>query len=400
MRILQVHNRYYTGLGGEDTVLQLEADLLRKHGHKIDQFLVSTAELKHADKTTLAGAAVGALWSRRSYRRILDAISCFTPDLLHVHNTFPLLSPSIFWAAKHAGVPTVVTLHNYRWICANGLLMRDNLPCEDCVGSMPIPAVAHRCFKKSAPLTSVVVGIRVLHEALGTFADKIDAYIVPTEFSRDIFRKAGFPEQMLHVKPNFVMKCMDPSLLIGSRKPTVVYAGVVVKAKGIDLLVDAWKKLTPVGWTLEVFGDGPDLVAEMRRTQDCPSIVWKGKVPREELLGSLGETRCFVLPSRWYEGLPMVMLEAFAAGVPVIVPDHGCFPQLVSRGADGELFAAGSADDLARAIGALITMPADRWQEISERVHQRACTEFGTDRNYGLLMDIYHKAMAVSSSVM
>src|SRR5712664_1201859 len=148
MRILQVYNEYRT-YGGEDTVVQLEAELLREHGHQVELLGVSTKELEGAGIARMTAAGMGTVWSLRGYSMMKVAISRFSPDIVHVHNTFPLLSPSVFWAAESAGVPVVWTLHNYRVACANGLLLRKGVACEDCVGQFPLPALRNRCLGDS-----------------------------------------------------------------------------------------------------------------------------------------------------------------------------------------------------------------------------------------------------------
>src|SRR5229473_6942307 len=194
MRILQVHNKYRPGWGGEETVVALEAELLRSHGHEVEQLFAWTKELDGASAIRLFSAGLGTVWSFRGYSMMKKAIARFSPDIIHVHNSFPLLSPSIFWAADSAAVPTVQTIHNFRFACAGATLLRNEKPCQDCVGRFPWPALRHRCYQDSLPATSAVVAMNVFHKLLGTFVNKVHAYIALNEFSKEIMLRAGLPQ--------------------------------------------------------------------------------------------------------------------------------------------------------------------------------------------------------------
>lgn len=389
MRVLQVHNRYFRGMGGEDTVLDLEARLLRRHGHEVDQHLVTTSQLRGAGVVQLASAAAGSIWSQHSYREVQTKIDSFQPEIVHVHNTFPLLSPSIFWAVCKAGVPVVSTLHNFRFVCANGILMRDGAPCEDCVDASPLQGLLRRCCNGSIGITGAATAIRMVHDGLGTFRSRVNAYIVLNDFAKSVFVRAGFPGARLKVKPNFVEPTLAARRLVTERGRRITFAGSITNAKGVDLLIEAWKRLQPKGWELAFCGEGPCIETAQKLSSECPSITWRGKLPRAELQRFLAESRYLVLPSRWYEGLPMVVLEGFAAGLPAIVPDHGGFPELVKLSEDGWRFIPGSVDDLVRVIGEAIYLSEADWECLSTRVFGRCREEFGPERNYQLLAEIY-----------
>ena len=201
-RVLQVYNEYRR-YGGEDAVVRLEAEMLARHGHEVELLRASTTELDGAGILRLAAAGFGAVWSFRGYAAMKKAIARFSPDIVHVHNEFPLLSPSIFWACHRADVPVVQTMHNYRLACANAHLLRGDRPCEDCVGRFPWPALRHRCYGPSLPRTAAVAARNVVHRWLGTYRKHVDAFIVLTEFSKDLLVRAGLPEERVFVKPNF-----------------------------------------------------------------------------------------------------------------------------------------------------------------------------------------------------
>src|SRR5260370_25152661 len=203
MGILQVHNKSRPGWGGEETVVALEAELLRSHGHEVEQLYAWTKELDGASAIRLFSAGLGTVWSFRGYSMMKQAIARFSPVILHVHNTFPLLSPSVFWAADKAGLPIVQTLHNYRLTCANALLLRQDHPRQECLGHFPWPGLRHRCFGSSLPLTAAVTSMNGMHRWLGTYQNKGHAFLALTPFSKQILTLAGPPRACIHLIPNF-----------------------------------------------------------------------------------------------------------------------------------------------------------------------------------------------------
>jgi glycosyltransferase involved in cell wall biosynthesis len=391
LRILQVYNEYRTW-GGEDTVAYLEAEMLRRRGHEVEQLLVSTKEIDGAGPLRLVAAGMGTVWSFHGYSLMKRMIAKFSPDIVHVHNTFPMLSPSIFWAAHRAGVPAVQTIHNFRFACAGATLLRNEKPCQDCVGRFPWPALRHHCYQASLPATSAVVAMNVFHGLLRTFVNKVHAYIVLNEFSKEIMLRAGLPEGRVHVKSNFVM---DPSRLPVPRRRQVVFAGAISRPKGVHLLLQAWAKVSPAGCNLILFGDGAARAELEREYAKVPGIEWRGAQSRQEVLDTLAASQWLVLPPLFYENCPMVIPEAFSVGTPVIVPNHGAFPAFVTHSRDGLLFAPGDADSLANTLGAALSASDDvwlRWSENARATHRRTFTEA---HNYEQLISVYRHATQV-----
>ena len=394
MRILQVHNRYRPNWGGEDTVVNLEGDLLRRNGHEVDRLSVWTGELEGANPLKLVAAGFGTVWSFRGYSLMKKAIAAFDPDILHVHNTFPLLSPSVYWAAEKAGVPVVQTLHNYRLTCANSVLMRHGKPCEDCVGRFPSAALRHRCYGPSLVRTAAVVSKNVAHKWIGTFRKKIHAYIVLTEFSKEIFVRAGLPRDRIAVKPNFNI---DPGERVSLRVPRVIFAGAIDRFKGAHLLLEAWTRLpSTTGYQLSIVGDGPDKAKLQGQFAKERNIVWHGAIPRSEVIELIGSSRLLVLPSLGYENFPMAVLEAFSVGTPVVVPGHGSFTAVVRDGHEGLLFSPGSVESLTKAIHRSLNALESEWIGWSRNARNRFLSEYTDSINYEQLMTIYKKARECS----
>ena len=399
LRILQVHNRYSPGWGGEDTVVQLEAQLLRDRGHDVGEFTTSTADLKDASALRQMVAIPGFFWSRRSYNALRRKIAEFQPDVVHVHNTFPKLSPSVFWAGKKSGVPVVQTLHNFRYLCANALLLRDGQRCETCVGASSLPALKHGCYAGSVARTAVVAGISALHRGLGTYACAVDAYILLNEFNRQVFLRGDFPGQKLVVKPNFV-----PISDLGKRprKPQIVFAGEVTGNKGVKLLLEAWSIAALKGFHLLLIGDGPQRREIEEQYAHLPSVTWSGRLRRSEVLEHIAASRILVFPSLAYENCPMVVLEALSVGTPVIASNHPGLQTMIGHQHEGLLFQAGDPHALSSALRESVHADPDTWSRWSSAARLTQAERFSEGASYDQLIAIYRtvikgKSTAVSA---
>lgn len=309
-----------------------------------------------------------------------------------MHNTFPLLSPSIFWAAAREGVPAVQTLHNFRLTCANALLLRKGEPCQKCVGHFPWPALRHRCYRRSFWQTGAVASANVVHRWLGTFQTRVHAYIALTEFSREILVRSGLPGDRVFVKPNFDVYPGEP---VNPRRPRIVFAGEIARPKGVHLLLEAWSSLAPKGHHLMMLGDGPDRAELERRHRGNSTIVWCGAQSRETVIEAVRTSRWLVLPSLAYESFPMSVLEALSAGTPVVVPDHGAFMAIVSDNEEGLFFSAGKATSLAATLRRALEATEDDWAQWSSNARSKYLREYTDQANYPQLMSIYQQAAAL-----
>jgi glycosyltransferase involved in cell wall biosynthesis len=315
MRILQIHTRYREA-GGEDTAVANEAALLRRHGHEV---ITAHAENPRRPVDSLAKLAM-APWNpvtASKMRRLVDRVR---PDVTHVHNTWFALSPSVISAARRAGSPVVVSLHNFRLLCANAMLFRDGGPCEDCVGSHPWHAVRHRCYRSSA-LASVPVAATIAVNRRGpAWQRDVHRFLVLNEFARAVFERGGVAAERLRVKPNGVAD-PGPRPAPPSRSDTVVYIGRLSAEKGLHTLLEAWAGLGRTSLQLELLGAGPQR-SELERSAP-PGVRFTGQMAHRDVLSHLQRARALVLPSLVYEGQPMSVLEGLAAGLPPVVSDHG-----------------------------------------------------------------------------
>ncbi len=376
MRVLLVHNRYQR-FGGEDAVFESERDLLRGAGHDVEQFVRSNDEIRVLGRLR---AAVETPWSWSTYRDAGALIEAFKPDVVHCHNTFPLITPSIYFAAQSRGVPVVQTLHNFRLTCLNAMLFREGSVCTQCVGTLPWRGVVHGCYQDARPQSTVAAFTLALHRLLRTYRTRVDAYIALTESARSVFVAAGLPSERIRVKPNFVAPT-HPSTPRGVRTG-VLYVGRLSREKGIDILADVAKRLVDVRF--RVFGDGP----ESWRLDGLANVERSGHRPREEVLTLMRASACLFVPSQWYEGFPMVVAEAFASGLPVIGSRLGALADIVEDGHTGVLCEPGDTDGFAGAICGLLRDP-ERLASMSASAATHSRQALSASANLAILESIY-----------
>lgn len=389
MRILVVHNRYVQP-GGEDTVVEEEVAALRARGHEVE---VAIADNREPAGGTFAriGVAWRAIWARDSAERIGTLAREFRPDVAHVHNHAYELSASIFPALRAAGVPTVATLHNYRMTCSASYLLRDGRPCELCVGTRASwQGIRHRCFRGSRSGSAMVAGMQLAYRRSAMPA--IARWIVLTQFARSIFERAEFPAERLVVRPNTVRDAGRPIIERAPDAP-VLFIGRLEQAKGIETLLNAWG--AGIGDArLVVVGDGP-LRSQLQQGSH-PSVTFMGLQPRERVSELLRMSRALVVPSRWYEGFPMVVLEAFAAGTPVIASDLGALAEVVPAPACGWRVPPGYVDGLRAAIGQALADPVQAQQRgaTARLLYEQ---QYSQDVVMGQLEAIYRDAIAAGA---
>jgi glycosyltransferase involved in cell wall biosynthesis len=384
MHIFQAHNNYQIR-GGEDETCDSEAKLLQDMGHKVEIYTDNNDRVAAINLTNLA---LTTIWSSEAYTKVKHILKRQTYDVMHVHNFFPLISPSIYYAAKDVGIPVVQTLHNYRFLCPNALFFRDGQVCEDCLGkSVPLPSLLHNCYRENKAATAAVATMLSVHNFLNTWKEKVDCYIALTEFARNKFIQGGFPEDKIVVKPHFI----DPDPGIGSGNGGyALYVGRLSVEKGLDTLLTAWEQLGG-NIPLKIIGDGPLSDRVKEAAQKLPDVEWLGRKPVHEVYEIMGEAKVLIFPSKWYETFGRVAIEAFAKGTPVIASNIGAIAELVDPGRTGLHFRPGDAQDLAEKMQWIISHPTQLIQ-----MRQEARTEFESKytakENYQQLMHIFAQA--------
>ena len=332
--------------------------------------------------------ALDGAWSRHAYQELSSLIQKNRPDIAHFHNTFPQISPSAYAACRDSGVPVVQTLHNFRLICPGALLMRDGLPCEDCVGTNLLPAMRHRCYRGSLPATGALVWMLMRNRWQGTYTTLVNRYIALTKFAAGRLIAGGLPRDRMSVKPNFLP---DISAAGPGDGGYAVYVGRLSEEKGVRTLLAAWKQVP--GILLKIMGDGPlRKELELTAVRDQSSVVFLGFCDRPTVVDIVGRAAFQIIPSEWYEGFPMVVVEAYACGTPVVASRIGSLDEIVEEGVTGVKFEPGNPRDLAEKVNALWI---DRVRQTMLRRTARECFEnnYSSEKNYEALMAIYKAAI-------
>lgn len=347
MRILVVHNRYRSDMpSGENRVVDLESALLQDAGHEVVSYERASDDIAGFNLGQRALLPIRVAWSPAERRSLRAAIAEARPDVVHLHNTFPLMSPSVVAACKDAGVPTVMTLHNFRLACANGLLLRSGIPCRACVGRSPLPAIQHGCYRDSRLATAPVAVSIGLQRVLGTVRRHVDLFIAPSRFLAETIVGAGIPEDKMLVKPHFIPR---PRVRRSGSGEDFVFIGRLAPEKGVDVLLDAW---SAGGWrrSLIFAGDGPMRTVVERAARTDASIRYLGYLGPDDCAALRARARALVMPSRFYETFALSAVEALAASVPAIASSHGALLDIDGENAGCVHVRPGSPESLEHAM--------------------------------------------------
>jgi glycosyltransferase involved in cell wall biosynthesis len=384
MKIIVAHN-FYQQAGGEDQVFEAEIALLKRFGHEVHPFIRRNDQVEAMGKLRVLAATV---WNRESYRAMREMVEQTGATIVHFHNTLPLISPAAYQGAHDGGAAVVQTLHNFRLICPNALLFREGSPCEKCVGKLIAwPGVAHKCYRGSASASAAVAAMTAVHRAIGTYDNRVDAYVALSPSSRKKFIDGGLPADRILLKPNFV----DPDPGRGpSNGGYASFVGRLSLEKGLETLIDAWDRLGVV-MPLKIVGDGPLAPLVKAAVERHPNIEWLGRRNLDEVYNVIGNAAVHVFPSRCYETFGRVAVEAFAKGVPVIASRHGSMADLVDHGRTGFLFDPGNGAELAEQIKHM-TSDEPRRRAMCDASRAEYESRYTGDANHAMLMSVYSKA--------
>lgn len=395
------HNYYGSAApSGENNVYESELTLLRQKSHTVIEFTRHSDEIR---RRGVLGAVRGALstpWNIFSRIKAEKLIKKVAPDILHMHNSFPLLSPAVFYAAKKSPTATVLTLHNYRIFCAAGILMHHGKPCTECLENRSVrPALRYRCYRESLAATIPMAAMIWLHRRLKTWERQVDAFVALTEFQKDLLCEAGLPRDRVFVKPHFYPNPPEP-LPWAEREGKVLFVGRLGAEKGCHILLEAWQRWGAEAPHLEVIGDGPErlkLEATVANTSLGGKVSFRGQLAFKDVQISLRRARLLVLPSLCFEGFPMVIREAYALGVPVAASRLGSMPCLIEEGVTGTLFETGNPDDLLEKVKKAWEKPREleTWGEAARSDFNK---NFTADANHQTIMQIYAKAIQYKKS--
>lgn len=382
MKIVQAHN-FYQITGGEDTVVASEKKLLEDNGHEVITYYKHNDEIQNYSTSQKIGLLKKTTWSANTLVEFKRVLKESRADVCHVHNFLPLISPSIFEACSELNIPVVLTLHNYRLICTNGLFLRENKICEDCMGKSAYGSVRKKCYRNSVVQTYAVARMIEKNKKAGTWQSKVDSFICLTDFAKNKFEEHGLPKSKLMVKPNFIS---SPLL----EKDTEVekyflFVGRITASKGVDLIKMVAKFLN---YPIYMIGEG-DLEQSFENEK---GIRLLGKKSYEETQGFIANAEALVVPSIWYEGMPMTILEAFSQKTPVIASDIGGIASMIQHKENGLLFKTNSGDAFKAQLEYAINNPSEM-EVISDQAFQKFNDLYSSKSNYQQLLDIYNRVI-------
>lgn len=392
MKIMLVHNRYRSsGPSGENLVVDTEAAALAEAGHDVTGFGRDSDEIESWPLARKALLPAQVVWSRRAGRELSAALRAGKPDVVHVHNTIPLLSDAVLYACRDAGVPVVATLHNYRLGCLSGDFYRAGSVCRDCAGGAPLPGVLHGCYRGSrAASVPLALAIGAHRPAWRTL---VSAYAFISAAQRDLLAWLRLPPERQFVRHNMIPR---RDRLAVPRTPTVLYAGRLAEAKGLRLLMEGWDRyLAGPGapaLRLVIAGTGPLDREVAGWASSRPSVTMAGLVSREHCSELMAAARAVVIPSVWEEAFGLVAVEAMAAGTAPIATRRGALPELVTAGVDGVLFGADDPAALAAAIADADATPG-KYEEYGKRARATYEQRFDPDASLARLVEIYRFAI-------
>lgn len=388
MKVLFVHNYYRTSApSGEDIVAKNERKLLEEHGADIVAYEKFNDAIDESSLRKRIKLGLSSAWSLTTYTELSNILRRVRPEVAHFHSIHPQISPSAYAACQEVGVPVVHTLHNYRYICPGALLQRNGRPCEDCVGRWPWNALRYRCYRESLTATGANVWMISYNRYRGSFTNLVNRYIALTDFAASRLVAGGIPSERIEVKPNFLPYTPE---LSKKRKGYAVYVGRLSEEKGVRTLLEAWKNVN--GLPLKIIGDGPlrhDL--EAQAIGQGVNLEFMGMRRIDEVLSIVGGALLQVVPSECYEGFPMVILEAYACGTPVVASCIGSLAEIVLDEETGFHFEAGNHFELAEKIKTLAANP-DLAAKLGDGAREIFNQKYKPEQNFKMLMGIYQRA--------
>jgi len=392
VRVLFIHNEYLQA-GGEDVAVALESEILREHGHEVKTLFFQNS--KPSGIGSKLNTGLRAIYNSRTYRTVHDEIESFKPDLIHIHNLFFVASPSVLFAAQRLKVPVVLTIHNYRLICANAMLLRDGKVCELCVHKkFPLSGIRYKCYHNSGMESAMVTLISSVHKFIGTWKNQVNRFIVPSNFlkNRLVHSSLNVVEDKFLVKPNFIP---DPGKGQEEREDFFLFVGRLSSEKGIYTLCDTFQQRP--GAKLIIVGDGPDREEVEARFLDSDSVVVKGWMDKPEVLSYMKRCKALIFPSTWFEGLPLTIVESFATGTPIIASKLGAMAEMVGDGYNGFHFEVANSQDLHRKIELFLQLDEKERGQLYENARATYLNKYHPQIHYQTILPLYEHVIGEKS---
>lgn len=389
MKVVIVHNANQQP-AGDDVVVAHESEMLEAAGHKVVFFRRSNWDVDSYTGLRKISLAKSTVWNsdtRQDFARVLREEK---PDVVHVHNTFVMISPSIYSACCDARVPVIQTLHNYRLLCPAATLFRDGKVCQECMQHSLLRSVEHGCYRNSRSATAATAMMLGFHRVRQTWNREVSCFVALSEFSRNKFIEGGLPAEKITVKPNFIDP--DPGNRTGDGK-YAIFVGRLSAEKRVDMILQAWKRLTTEIPVL-IVGGGPEeeRLRKQAAQEGIANVRFTGKITREQTIAALNDARFLIFPSEWYEGFPMTLAESFACGTPVICTRMGTMQEVVADERTGLHYSPGDAGDLAQKVEWAWTHPAEV-RAMGNEARKEYKLKYTAEKNYPMLMNIYERAM-------
>lgn len=385
-KILIVHN-YYQTAGGEDVVVENERRLLEEYGHEVVYYSRNNSELNSFSNIRKLMLPFTTIFNIKTFLDVRNLIKSRHIELVHVHNTLNLISPSVYYAAFSCNVPVVQTIHNFRLLCPKAIMFRDGRVCEDCLHLGLYCAVKYKCYRNSMIQTLACVISIKFYRSIGLYK-KLN-YICLTDFNKNkLLESKQIRREQIYIKPNFTEKTVVDIIPYKNRKNRFIYAGRLDSSKGIEVLFKAWRIMGIEGPELIICGTGPmeSWCRAYRERHNLLKVKLLGRVSNLKTKQLMADSKALILPTQWYEGFPMTIVESYSVGTPVIGSDIGNVGIVVEEGVTGWKFVPDSAESLHSAIG--------RVEDISESVISVFKKKYTSGCNYKLLSGIYEQIIS------
>ena len=381
MRILFVHN-FYQQAGGEDQVFLAEKDLMKEHGHEVHSYTVNNDNINSL--WTKINTTINLSYSTKSKKNFSIALKKINPDIVHCHNFFPRLTPSIFDACLDENIPAILTLHNYRLVCPSVYLSKNNKPWELSIKKNPYWAVPYKVYQNSFIGTAAIAYMINYHKKRKTWQKKLDHIITLTKFAKNKFIESGFSPNNMVVKPNFIS---DPLKENNTRGQFALFIGRLSQEKGIEFLLESWKE---IDFPLKIVGDGP-MMGNLKLQGN--NVEFLGKIPNKSVKTLLQKAQFLVFPSQWYEGFPMVLVEAMACGTPVLVTNIGSMQEIITDELNGLHFELGNQKQFIEKVHQLMK-DESLCQFLGDNGRRAYLEKYTPDVNYQQLISIYQDSIS------
>ncbi len=389
--ILLIHNRYLHK-GGEDTVVAQELSYLQSAGYKVTPLFFDN---QAAGIKSVFQYPFQLFFNLSAFYKVYRLVKKHHIQMVHVHNFYYRASPSVFWAAKAAGAYTLLTLHNYRLFCLNGFMYYNNQICTQCYDDKNFKAgIERKCFKDSGIFSRVLAASYNLHQKLQTFSKKIDRYVVINPLQEQFLLNSGISKEKIFAKPNFLLGFPDKAPIpFANRADFYLYVGRLSEEKGIRDLVEAFFEN---GKPLKIVGDGPlalwvqEQIRERASAEGPSNIDYLAAVPRESLAALYASCAALILPSRWFEGQPMTVIEAQSHGTIVIAADSDNLRGMITHEVDGYLYAINPVNELNEVISIFEARSRETKDALSKAAYGRFQRSYTINQHINALKLLYH----------